>query len=293
MEIILEETLAYVARKATSGGDLTSSIDTDPVLDKEEEDENKGLLESFQDFVFGVFKGIIKIFGFLLGAVLKLVGEFFSWSISTLFGWIIAGVQFIWNFNWNVTDQEIENNIKGMFNSLIALTADTVGTALGYFACGLIPGTGILVINEAAGAYALKELGKEAADEFFTRLGQIINLGVRGAFSTAAQLIYKNKLREVIQNILDESSFARWVGYNRKEPFSFATAYENLLEKIPGEELRTATENLFDGFFDGCEEAFYVLGTGLDEYLMMLRNKESFEGTTYYYELEVPDSALA
>ncbi|MEH1973826.1 MAG: hypothetical protein V7L02_11640 [Nostoc sp.] len=66
------------------------------------------------NFVGWVFNTSWSLTGFLLG---KLAGYFkFSWT--TFWSWFVATKQFIWNFNWNATDEQLNASIKAQWTAL-------------------------------------------------------------------------------------------------------------------------------------------------------------------------------
>lgn len=65
----------------------------------------------------GFFSGLKQFGGFLLSGV-KWVASWVGFGLTTLLDWIVTTVQFVWSFNWNATDKELDQTVTSAFNAL-------------------------------------------------------------------------------------------------------------------------------------------------------------------------------
>ncbi|TAG73301.1 MAG: hypothetical protein EAZ23_10865 [Oscillatoriales cyanobacterium] len=79
---------------------------------------------------------------------------------TKLWSWIVGGVQFIANFNWNISDESIDKQIEGLWDAFGGLLGSAVGRAIGWIGCGLVPAAAIMTFNEALATHLLKEVGE-------------------------------------------------------------------------------------------------------------------------------------
>lgn len=109
-----------------------------------------------------------------MGFLVANVGKFISFSLTGLWSLFVSTSQFIWNFNWNMTDTEIDQQIQQRWNALSGMLGGTLGNSAGYLACGILPGATIFAFNEPLGAYVLKNVGEEMAEEFMSNLAGLV-----------------------------------------------------------------------------------------------------------------------
>lgn len=291
-KFLLKETIAYATRKETSGKDLAREMDTNPDPDNEDpvvEEKRKGFFGKFRSYVGGIIKGISRLIGWVIDKVLEKINELFSWGWTTLVGWIIGAAEFVFNFDWNILDSEIEANVKALRNNVIASAGDALGNALGQFICGVLPATGAILVNEQAAIYALRYVGEEVYEEIISDVGQLINISIRSVASARVQLFYKNNFKSIAQNFLEESKFGKFLGYDRNKPFIISEAVSDLIQKIPNDDLKLFVENFYESFLEGCQEGAYCVANAFDSYLMMQNSLKRAPSSQYYYVLEIPD----
>jgi hypothetical protein len=63
----------------------------------------------FTNLLGSIWGGLTNLTGFIVGA-LGAIG----FSFVTLYNWLRGGISFIYNFNWNITDQQIDQQLKQM-----------------------------------------------------------------------------------------------------------------------------------------------------------------------------------
>jgi hypothetical protein len=132
--LVLGDLASRKIRETSTGGTLIRTWATSPTT----RSNNKGFVESLWDEAS-------RFTGFLISGAVQLLS--FSWT--KLWGWIVGGVTFITNFNWNVTDEDINQQIEGLWNSFGGILGSAVGRAIGWISCGLVPAATIMTFNES------------------------------------------------------------------------------------------------------------------------------------------------
>lgn len=238
------------------------------------QDDGEG---GFLDIVSGALKFGVS----LLSTVWKGL-KFLAFSWSKLWGWIQRGALFLWNFNWNISDKQIDDQIKQAEIALAASKGSLAGQSLGFVVCGLLPAATIAVFNEALALYIIKELGEEAIDEIAGGLANLISLQfqqtVRQTFFAlfknyrtlfrGAAIGFANSLVKIGQlNQVDVDKAVK----NRNEPFTFASLKDEQIEAIASPTSKAYWEEFWDEFQDSCIEAGFIVAAGADGFFAQQR----------------------
>lgn len=104
----------------------------------------------------GVMVALVKALG---GAILKII------SLTAIVEWVQQGGIFLYNLNWNLIDESIDQQLQSNLNQLASLTGSATGRTLGWVVCGAVPGATLAVINPVAGAMVLKNVGEPGLEE--------------------------------------------------------------------------------------------------------------------------------
>ncbi|MBW4425323.1 MAG: hypothetical protein KME50_12955 [Nostoc desertorum CM1-VF14] len=251
------------------------------------------------------FSGLASLTGFLISSV----GGFFKFSWTLFWSWCVSTKQFLWNFNWNATDAQLDANIKGKWTALAAQLGGTLGNAFGYLACGIVPGAIIFAFNEPLGMVVLERVGAEALEEFLDNLGSLLNsallLGIQilitETYKNVRKLIKSNsKLIGKLFGKKAEKAVQAW-GTEGSKPWSFAQATEDFLDNTFGQEgaAREFAEEFLEEADEACIEAGYVVANTVDTYLatqVAARRQSTVLGQTRYVEItpnrENPDEKI-
>jgi hypothetical protein len=236
-------------------------------------DEKGDLIKSF-------LGGLLKIGGWIIGKIFQGL----SFTFSGLFALIRGTASFIYNFNWNATDEGLDTQLQQLTNLVGGQLGGTFGNLLGFLVCGIAPAAGVAYFNEPVGLYLLKEIGEEAFDEFLANLGMLVQTSaslllrwtVINMFKSNRRIIkgfFRNpnsKQSQFASMILGEgftNAIARW-GEPGSKPWSFRRAVEEAIDNIENPFLQAFTEEFYEEFLDGCGEAFYIIGQGLDSWVL-------------------------
>lgn len=233
-------------------------------------------------FIPGIINGIFRFGKMLFGDVFRRLGGFLEWSLSSLWGAVVSATQTLWNFNWNITDAELQNQIDSANVALANTLGESLGTVSGQLVCGALPGSLLLKFNQSLGLYALKNVGEEILDELSANLATLVTLTGQQLGRVTFSFLFR-KIRDTFFPDRKES-----------EPWSFALAWDNFLESIDSETVKGFIESLFEGTTEACADIGYILWGGVDNWLVENRLQASPLGTEGLVELRlnknVPDT---
>lgn len=231
------------------------------------------------------------------GWLIQEVGGLINFTITSFWSFLHSTAQFIWNFNWNITDEQIDQQIKSHFDALGSQLGATAGNLFGFLACGVLPGAVVFCFNEPLGAYILKNVTEELAEEFIGNLSALIKY----TFTSGTQAILMNAYKNVRKLIKGNEKFVRKVfgeaygdaikawGAKDSKPWSFASKMEEAVEAIPNTFVRNFVEEFLEEAWEGCVEAGYVVANSVDAYLASEKLKQQLVpelGKTRYVEIQ-------
>lgn len=205
------------------------------------------------------------------------IGKFLSWSATKIMQVIHAFKEFIFNFDWNPSDEKLDDDIKEAFESLVAPLGSILGKATGYLLCGALPGVVIYSFNQAMGLHVLQQVGEEALNELIPAFAQLIEATFQAAGVSAFAYAHKQirtlwretddnfKKRLASQGIKKEDVEKALA--DRNKPFIIRQKLDDKVETIKSKPLRDFIENFLDDFDDTCIEAGYVVAGGIDAFL--------------------------
>lgn len=219
---------------------------------------------------------------FLWDALLKVGNWLFragQFGFTTLAQWVMGGYRYIWNFNWNMTDEQIDQQIQSLQVQIASIAGGLVGQGLGYAVCGGVAGAAIAVFNPALAKTLLLEVGQEALEELSGNLYALVQATTRAAvqagwlrlFQAGRPFfnLYSNAVGSVLDTIVPGSQ--GWADYRDQrtangQHISFADFVEEKVESLDNPVTTAFWEEVFDEFGDGCEEAIMVIANGLDNF---------------------------
>jgi len=222
-------------------------------------------------------------------------------GLSFLWGLAVSTQQAIYNFNWRQTDEEIDNQIKGIQSALFAIAGGALGNALGWAVCGILPGVVITRFNPALGAYVLKEVGEEALDEFIGNLQALARYSAQALIRTWIYNAFKAGRKWLFTNpTFLKRKIAEFVGINydserelylskKRGHWSFYSRDQEKLDSIKDPGWRAFIEEFYEEFGEACIEAGFVVAYSVESYYAMNRREnESVLGVDQAVEIK-PD----
>jgi hypothetical protein len=220
----------------------------------------------------------VRLVGFLLQDAAKLI----TFSFTALWGLFVSAVQFVWNFDWNLTDKSIDQLIKTKWDALGGMLGGTLGNLVGWLGCGVLPGAVIFSFNEPLGAYILANVAEETVDEFIGNVSQLTTYTLQSTLQTLFLWQYKNVRQFIKNNVgwVTEMFGQSWGeavlawGNEGSKPWSFAQKTEERIEKISNVFIKNFIEEFLEESWEGCVEAGYVVANSIDSYLAAEKLKQ-------------------
>ncbi|HEY9672741.1 MAG TPA: hypothetical protein V6D11_14950 [Waterburya sp.] len=246
--------------------------------------------------------GIKKVGGWLLSKAWELISKIATWSITTFVQWVQQSFNFLWNFDWNASDDALNASIDNQYKALTTQAAGAAGAALGWLVGGLAPGAVIMMFNEPLGVYLLNKVGQEALEEILPRIADLIRStlrtwtrhGITGTYQTMRRLIVgsyeflthsdeqidEEAQKAITNGKLSESEAKDWSASQKRirdaaknggerKVWSFHKGFENWRKDNIPEWLQDASEEFVDEFSEAFWEGLLCLGGALDSYVAM------------------------
>ncbi|MDJ0661575.1 MAG: hypothetical protein QNJ42_19120 [Crocosphaera sp.] len=272
-------------RSRVLGVNLTQRVIGQPLA----QNEGGGFLETAKSFLGIVGRGTLKVGGWLFKGL-----GFVGFGFRAILDVFWQSFDYIWNFNWNVTDAELDRGIANLKVRIAGQLGATAGNLVGYIACGVIPSIGILVINEPLGLYLLQQVGEEALDEFLSNIRILLRTSLYGLVQSAWITMFKNTRRAAKIATKDpdapisrlgkrifgegfQQAIQQW-GEEGSKPWSFAIEKERRRDEIKNPLAKEFWEEFDDEFADACRDASYVIADGLDSWALQQRMEEETRG---------------
>ena len=232
-------------------------------------------------FLGGILSPIYKFASSLIGVIAKTLFKGISITWSTLWGLFCRAKAFIWNFNWNAPDEELDKAVKERFDAFGGILGSTLGTIAGQLLGGVVPGLILFRFNVPLAIYVLENSGEEVLEEIGASVSVMIQSLVSLASQTLFTYLYKNIRRKLTGGIRarDEALLAEMeksgkvtadkaaqIRAKRDEPWSFALATEKAIDSLPSQFAKNFAENFSEEFGENFDEAGMVVANSIDEY---------------------------
>lgn len=213
---------------------------------------------------------------------LKGIAGVLGWTLSTFWDWVTNAASFIWNFNWNITEEQIEQEAQAAWNQLGANLGGLTGQTLGWAACGALPGMVVATFNPALGAHILKEVGEEAFEEIAGTLKSVVNQTAQN-YSRIAFLKLYSSARKMI-----ELGKGKQIKDKDRKPWSLALKWDEYIDSIDNTFVRNFLEEAREEFADSCSEAGFVVLNSIESYFaVQTRAQIAAAGPTRTVEIEL------
>lgn len=236
--------------------------------------------------LFDSFKGFIVNAGALIGNMLK-------FSATQIVQWFREAVEFIWTFNWDISDDEINLQIRQQWNTFETRVIGILGRSIGNLLAVGVGGTIVFYINPLLAKLLLAQV---ADDLFLELIGSFSSLveqalkglvvsGFLGAYKSARQFIkkaYKNPQIKALALQIGISSEAieSW-GDKEVKDWSFSAQKERFVESIGNEQLQNNINEFLEEASDGFWDTAASMASIWDA--MQFQSQEE-ESTTVVYQ---------
>lgn len=236
-----------------------------------------------------VLSAVTSFTGWICKGLWDALSSILSWSFSKLWGLFCTAVQYIWHFNWNANDEEMDNSLKSAWDAFGGQLGGLAGKAAGSLVV-LGGGATLFCFNEALGMHVLREVGEEAFSELAQSTAPVLqsigNLTGRWAFNAAYKGIrdamgmnpdsfYHTDEELVEMQIRGEITYDQRMKMRQgrdalkaeRKPYSFAQEFEDWIETFPEGFVRNFVEEFFEEGFETIQELGYVATSAIDGHI--------------------------
>jgi len=235
-----------------------------------------------------------------------------SWTLTGIWGGITTGLQYAWNFNINISDEELDGQLKSLQVALASQFGSFLGCGFGW-ATGMAAGVGvhygasavaaslgipILKFEKSAMMRGLKDASDEGLDELGGLLGGLVDSFIWYAARSYQAFLFKNGRRAIkwlantsLGDALPsglKTKIDNW-GKTGSEPWSYAIMVENAVDAIPSQTVRAFVDSFLEESWECFVEAGYVYLGSIDRDIAERSDmREAILGTQQVIEI-TPD----
>lgn len=236
---------------------------------KSQKDGDKGGIGQF-------FSSVGQFASSMISKGIDAVTGFLNFSLSALWGGVVSAFTFAYNFDWNISDQDLDQQALGSFAELGSGFGSLTGTALGWLSCGALPATAIASFNPSLGVLVKQQVGPAAMEAIASEFGNLLQSSANALGKYAFAYLYKN-LRNFVRGT-DQEFFDKKLSEgvdikelkkamaDRKKPFILSQKVEDKISKIKDPFLQNFASSLIDNLGESCVEAGYVIAGAADDY---------------------------
>ncbi|NER06761.1 MAG: hypothetical protein F6K17_31385 [Okeania sp. SIO3C4] len=245
-----------------------------------------------------------KLVGWISSGLSTLLQRLRSISVTQVFEAIVSTGSLLLNFNWQVTDKEIDSQIDAINKSIVERGFGAIGRTLGSTICGLGGAAVITKFNPALGYHVMSNVAPEVAEELLQEWSQALSQ-VSAQYATARALEFfkgarkflkdpKNPIGQVLRKLVGSEIIDKW-GDPGNDEWSFKKGVGNVVKKVvKDEDMREALEEGWSEFSDACIEAGFIIAGSIDDWIgMQSYQREGLLGRTRTIEVtpnkEVPE----
>mgnify|MGYP001140930004 CR=1 FL=1 len=235
----------------------------------------------------GFFRDLFDSFkGFIVNAG-KLIGNMLKFSVTQIVEWFFEAVEFIWTFNWDISDDEINLQIKRQWYSLETRIFGILGRSFGSLLSVGIGGAIAFYVNPLLAKLLLAQIADDLFAELIIDFSGLVQQALRGlvvsgflsAYKSARQLIkkaYKNpKVKALaLKAGISQAAIDSW-GDKDVQDWSFAKQKNDFVESIGDEQLQNNIEEFIEEATDGFRDTALSMANIWDAMQFRGRREES------------------
>jgi len=227
------------------------------------------------------------------GLIRGLIGRVFSFfGVANVVQALLSGINFIDNFDWNISDKEISQQRQQAIIQGAGVMGGALGQTVGWVLCGQVGQAAVMKIDPAMASAIRNDVSEEAYEEVVnvwkTTAAQVFDLANEQAFYFA----YSNVRRAIKNNglakkLIGEERLKAW-GDEESKPFSFAQWRQDKIEKIPNPAVKEFVEEFGEELWDSCQEAFLVVASSIDSQMALQRSqiREQVSGSPVVVDIQ-------
>lgn len=215
--------------------------------------------------------GLLK--GIALGAAGAAINNILQNPVGKCIRWLVAKAQFIYSYNWNTTDEDIEKAIDASIESLYGLAGQALGTAMGSTICGALPGAAAIRMNLGNTAMMWQILSDDIKQEVLQGFNVLFQSSKRIQQDNFFRHQYMNVRRWIKGNDELKAFISQYIpnaseiidawGEKDSKPFSFAKSVEERIEKIEDKKKKKFVEGFVERAMESCTETLIAISFAL------------------------------
>ncbi|MEH2009988.1 hypothetical protein [Nostoc sp.] len=217
----------------------------------------------------------------LVKSLFAFLSKSISWTFTALWTGIVVVGSFILNFNFNITDQEINASIENTFVTVAGLLGQAAGKTLGYLVCGALPTIGLMVISPEIFDSIAPKITEELLEKLAAEYATIITQSGRLLLNAGFLWLYSSVRRAFRGSDEDLKKRLKAAGANEKKikeeletrhkPYIISQNIQESIDSIPNKLGKAFVDQAYQEFGMACTEAGYVVAGALDNYLYQKR----------------------
>lgn len=247
-------------RKTATGGQILRKLDNKAPIDKNAIwDWFKGAVGWIAQKLWDGFLGILR-FNFS-DTWDRLQNEYFI----------------IYNWDFNQTDEDLENKIKSFNKQIKVIVGEQVGRTIGTVLAGGVAIGGAFMLNAQLGMYLLQEAGTEIVQDWVGEVSAAI-MGIKQmndqktlirrfqSFRRTMKFLIDNPMGERVASLvgIDIEKVRSW-GKEKRKPWTYAGNVEKTVKSLPGD-WADIGEAALEGFGEAFWETGFIIAGALDSF---------------------------
>ncbi|NEQ41905.1 MAG: hypothetical protein F6K40_39285 [Okeania sp. SIO3I5] len=228
-------------------------------------------------------------------------------SVTQIFQALVNTGNLLLNFNFQVTDTEIDKQIDAINKSIVTRGFGAVGRTLGSTICGLGGAALITKFNPSLGYHVMSNVAPEVAEELLSEWSQALSQAATQYATAKALEFFKgarkflkdpnNPFGQVLRKLVGDKTIDEWGNPGNKE-WTFKKGVGNLVKRvIKDEELLENLQEGWEEFSDACIDAGFMIAGSIDDWIgMQSWQREGLLGRTRTIQVtpnrEVPSETV-
>lgn len=223
--------------------------------------------------VGGSVTGLFTIGTALRTGVIAGINAFLGNPIGKVIRFLVKETQFLYNFNWQITDESLLQQQEGLLTSLYAASGDAAGRGLAGLFCGVIPGLALVKLNFLNAVNFWEVANSTIKSQFLSSLSNLLNISKEIITQKVFAETFKNS-RKIIKSLVvpgsplakmfpDQAKMIQAWGGKDAKPWSFAISVQEKIKAIPDKNLKAFTGAALSSFMNSCSEDLIAISNAI------------------------------